>query len=300
MRRALAALPILLLLPAPTLRAQVVTRAAGEFQLSVDTSLAFPGGLIAVRLSSRRGLPALAFAVLDGRRCPFFAEGRDWRALVPVAATDPAGVRTLGIDLRSRRGRRLVPFTVEVPARAYPARTVPLPELKRPLLAEPGVVRDSRRVQLLLRTESPLRRWIGPFRPPVDAPPVFSYGAPTAYPGAAAVETLTDCIYGEVHRGMDYPVPAGTVVQSPAAGVVLMASTLPVTGQTLVLDHGQGVLSVFFHLGRLDVAEGQLVEGRFPIGVSGDSGIAAEPHVHWAVYVHGVAVDPRVLERLRE
>jgi murein DD-endopeptidase MepM/ murein hydrolase activator NlpD len=66
------------------------------------------------------------------------------------------------------------------------------------------------------------------------------------------------------------------------------------------LDHGQGVLSVFFHLGRIDFQEGQALEGRFPVGISGESGIAAEPHVHWAVYIHGVAVDPRVMERLRE
>jgi murein DD-endopeptidase MepM/ murein hydrolase activator NlpD len=290
---------VLLLLAAPV-QAQVLSRGAGEFQVNVDTSLAFPGGLVSVLLSSRRLVPAMGYAVLDGRRCPFLSEGRDWRALVPVSATDAAGTHTLGIDLRTRRGRRLISFAVEVAPRDYPPRTVVLPELKRPLVIEPGVVRDGRRVQLLLRTVSPVRHWRAPFRPPVDAPPVFSYGAPTSYVGGSPVETLTDAVYGEVHRGMDYPTPAGTVVQAPAAGIVLMASALPLTGQTLVLDHGQGVISVFFHLGRIDVAEGQPVEGRFPIGVSGESGIAAEPHVHWAVYVNGVAVDPRVMERLRD
>ena len=296
MRRAL----VVLLLAALPAQAQVFGRSSGEFQINADTSLAFPGGLVSVRLSSRRGASAMAFAVLGGRRCPFFPDGREWRALVPVAATDSPGTRTLGIDLRTRRSRRLISFILTVPSREYPARAVLLPEAKRSLPAEPGVVRDGRRVLLLLRTQSPVRHWRGPFRPPVDAPPVFSYGAPTSYGSGSPVETLTDAVYGEVHRGMDYPVPPGTVVQAPAAGVVLMASSLPLTGQTLVLDHGQGVLSVFFHLGRIDVQEGQPVEGRFPLGVSGDSGIAAEPHVHWAVYIHGVAVDPRTLERLRD
>jgi murein DD-endopeptidase MepM/ murein hydrolase activator NlpD len=296
MRRAL----VVLLLAAFPAQAQVFSRSAGEFQISADTSLAFPGGLVSVRLSSRRAASAAAYAVLGGRRCPFFPDGREWRALVPIAATDPPGTQTLGVDLRTRRSRRLIPFTLSVPPREYPARSVPLPDAKRTLSAEPGVVRDGRRVHLLLRTQSPVRHWRGPFRPPVDAAPVFSYGAPTSYPGASPVETLTDAVYGEVHRGMDYPVPPGTVVQAPAAGMVLMASSLPLTGQTLVLDHGQGVLSVFFHLGRIDVLEGQAVEGRFPVGVSGESGIAAEPHVHWAVYIHGVAVDPRTLERLRD
>jgi murein DD-endopeptidase MepM/ murein hydrolase activator NlpD len=79
---------------------------------------------------------------------------------------------------------------------------------------------------------------------------------------------------------------------------VVLAAPQILTGNTLVLDHGQGVLSVFFHLSRIDVKEGEGVESRSPVGLSGDSGIAAAPHLHWAVYVHGVAVDPRVMERL--
>jgi murein DD-endopeptidase MepM/ murein hydrolase activator NlpD len=155
-------------------------------------------------------------------------------------------------------------------------------------------------VQLHLRTETSLRYWRGPFQPPVSAQPVYSFGAPMQYEGKGGgpVETTTDAVWGEFHRGMDYQVAPGTVVQSPAAGSVLMAADLPLTGQTLILDHGQGVVSLFFHLGRIDVAPGQLVESRWPLAVSGDTGIASEPHVHWAVYVHGVAVDPRVMERL--
>lgn len=296
MRRAL----LVLLFIGPPSHAQVLVRSAGEFQVSADTSLAYPGGVISVRLSSRRLWPALAYAIFDGRRCPLFQEEREWRGLVPIPATHPPGTHPLGIDLRTRRGRRRIAIATTVPPRDYPERTVFLPEPKRALAIEPGVVRDSRRILLLLRTESAARHWRGPFRPPVDAAPVFSYGAPTRYVGASPVETRTDSVYGEVHRGMDYPVPAGTVVQAPAAGIVLMAAYLPLTGHTLVLDHGQGVISVFFHLGRIELREGQPVEGRFPIGISGESGIAAEPHVHWAVYVHGVAVDPRVMERLRD
>jgi murein DD-endopeptidase MepM/ murein hydrolase activator NlpD len=89
-------------------------------------------------------------------------------------------------------------------------------------------------------------------------------------------------------------------VQAPAAGRVALEGSQIVTGNTVVLDHGQGVFSVLFHLGRIDVREGDLVEGRAPIGLAGETGVAAAPHVHWAVYVHGVAVDPRVMERLAD
>jgi murein DD-endopeptidase MepM/ murein hydrolase activator NlpD len=280
--------------------AGTVARTSGRLTVTVDDGLAYPGGLFVVDVFSSRGLPGHVVAVLDGRRCPLFPARRGLRALVPVPATMAPGPYTLGVEVRGGRHRRRVPLPVEVAARSYPARRVVIPEVKRGLLQDPRVVRDGRQVQMHLRTVTPVRQWRGPFAPPVSAPPAYSFGAPMLYEGKGGgpVEGATDSVWGEYHRGMDYAVPAGTVVQAPAAGTVLMAAPLPLTGQTLVLDHGQGVVSVFFHLGRVEVRPGQLVEGRSPVAVSGDTGLAVEPHVHWAVYVHGVAVDPRVMERL--
>jgi murein DD-endopeptidase MepM/ murein hydrolase activator NlpD len=295
------ALVLLLAVPSPPpAQATVVVRHAGRMTARVDDTLAYPGGLFIVDVSSSRGIAGQVVAALDGRRCPAFPSRTGLRVLVPIPSTLPAGSYTLGVEVRGGRGRSRLPLPVEVVGRDYPARSVAIPEPKRALLSEPGAVRDGRQVQLLLRSETPTRYWRAPFRAPVSADPVYSYGAPTLYEGQGAgpVEAVTDAVWGEVHRGMDYVVPAGTVVQAPAAGTVLMAAALPITGQTLMIDHGQGVVSVFFHLGRLDVATGQVVEGRSPVALSGESGIASAPHVHWAVYVHGVAVDPRVMERI--
>jgi hypothetical protein len=303
MRRSLAPVPLLLLLtllaPAPSFAA-LTTRAVGSMVVRVDDTLAYPGGLFVVDLSAKRGVRGNVVAVLDGRRCPMYPSSRGLRALVPIPPTLAPGSYTLGVEVRGGRYRRRIPVSVAVAPREYPGRHVVIPEVKRALLEQPRSVRDGRQVQLYLRTETSVRHWRAPFHSPVSAPPVYSFGAPMRYEGKAGgpLETTTDAVWGEYHRGMDYMVEAGTVVQAPAAGSVLMAADLPLTGQTLVLDHGQGVISVFFHLGRLDVRPGQVLESRWPIAVSGDSGIASEPHVHWAVYVHGVAVDPRVMERL--
>lgn len=127
-----------------------------------------------------------------------------------------------------------------------------------------------------------------------------SFGAAETYIGGSPIEYLTDGIFGEQHRGLDYDTPPGTVVQAPASGNVVFAGDMTVTGGTVVLDHGQGVVSVFFHLSRMDVKEGDWVEGRAPLALSGDSGIAYAAHLHWAVYVHGVAVDPRAIEAVTD
>lgn len=302
MRRFAPVLALLLSAPlSPSIaRAAATARSSGPMQVRVDDTLAYPGGLFIVDASSRRRLGGGVVAVLDGRRCPMYPSRNGLRGLVPVPSTLGPGRYMLGVEVRGGRVRRRIAVPVEVAARDYPVRSVVIPEVKRALLGEARAVRDGRQVQLLLRTETEYRYWRGPFAAPVDAPPVYSFGAPMQYEGkgGTAVEPTTDSVWGEYHRGMDYMVPAGTVVRAPAAGSVLMAAELPLTGQTLVIDHGQGVISVFFHLGRIDVGSGQPVDARRPVGLSGETGIAAEPHVHWAVYVHGVAVDPRVMERV--
>jgi murein DD-endopeptidase MepM/ murein hydrolase activator NlpD len=173
---------------------------------------------------------------------------------------------------------------------------VVIPEERRALLLSPRRVRDSRQLLLMLRTLTGYQQWRGAFQPPVDVQPETSFGSPQTYVGGSPVEGMMDSVYGEYHRGLDYAVPAGTTVQAPAAATVLFAGSLTLTGHTLVLDHGQGVISVFYHLSRIDVVPGQQVEGRAPVALSGDSGLAVTPHLHWGVYVSAVAVDPRVLD----
>ena len=63
------------------------------------------------------------------------------------------------------------------------------------------------------------------------------------------------------------------------------------------LLNGQGVTSLLCHLSRVEVREGDRVEARAPLGLSGSSGIAAAPHLHWGVYIHGVAVNPELLAK---
>jgi hypothetical protein len=297
MRRLVLAFFILIV--GSPLLAQTISKRVGLVTISIDEGLAFSGGLFVVRLQSRRGIGP-ATASFDGLHCPFFSTRHGLRALVPIRPTLGGGTATLGIELWGRRGRQRVPVVATIAPREYPPRSVTLPDGKLALLTRPGAVRQSRQLLLALRSESREQDWPGPFKAPVDADPVYGYGAPTRYSGAANVEMATDSLFGEYHRGMDYLVPSGTVVQAPAAGRVVLASPQILTGNTLVLDHGQGVLSVFFHLSRIDRKEGEWVESRAPVGLSGESGIAAAPHLHWAVYVHGVAVDPRVMERLAD
>jgi murein DD-endopeptidase MepM/ murein hydrolase activator NlpD len=121
------------------------------------------------------------------------------------------------------------------------------------------------------------------------------FGEPRTYTGAADVESRIDALQGERHRGLDYAVPVDTPVRAPAAGTVLFAGPLALSGETVVIDHGQGVLSVLQHLSRVDARTGDVVPSASIVGLSGDTGLASEPMLQWRVYLHGVAVDPGVI-----
>jgi murein DD-endopeptidase MepM/ murein hydrolase activator NlpD len=268
-----------------------VVKRIGNVTFVADQSQAFPGGLVVVRLSSRRPLGA-AFAILDGRRVPFYLAGGP-RALVPIPLTAVAGPSTLGVEILSRRGRQRVPLSVTIEPRLYPPRTVVIPEGRRALLKQPTVVRDGRQLLGLVRTENPEAP--GALRPPVTIAPGVGFGSPQTWLGGSPVESMLDSLYGEGHRGRDFEVPTGTVVMAPAGGTVLFAASFTLAGNTVVIDHGQGVVSALFHLQQIDVRVGDRVQARDRVGLSGDSGIAPSPQVHWRTYLHGIGVDPEVL-----
>jgi murein DD-endopeptidase MepM/ murein hydrolase activator NlpD len=275
--------------------ADTVTRRVGSLSIVADDSRAWPGGYLVVRLRAARPLGS-ALAILDGRKVPFFSDGRGLRALVPLSVTATPGPAVLGIELRDR-GRERIPVNVTIAPRSYASRREVIPEGRRALLVGPGRVRDGRLLLSVLKSLTPHAAWPSAFRDPVAATPEPTFGAPTTYEGGAPVERLTDAVWGEYHRGLDYPVPPGTSVEAPGAGTVLLAQTLALLGTTVVIDHGEGLVSVLAHLSRATVAAGRHVEQGEPIGLSGDTGIAGSPRVHWGTYLYAVAVDPRLLRR---
>lgn len=284
-----------LALAAPSAFTQDVVKRVGQVTFRVDQSRAFPGGVMVVRLSSR-GRLGTAFAILDGRRAPFYLARGIPRALVPVPVTTAPGPNTLGIEIVARAGRQRIPISVDIAARTYAPRSVVFPEEKRSLLSQPSVTRDGRQLLALLRTET-----AGEPRglaPPITIVAGLGFGGEQTWLGGSPVESLTDAIFGEQHRGVDFTVPVGTVLMAPAAGTVLHAGPFTLAGQTVVIDHGQGVVSALLHLSRIDVTLATAVEARAPVGLSGDTGMTPGPLVQWRTYVHGVAVDPAVLQQV--
>lgn len=99
---------------------------------------------------------------------------------------------------------------------------------------------------------------------------------------------------GSFHTGTDFAVPTGTVFVAPADGVVTLAAAAPFTleGNLLIVDHGMGLSSAFLHCSRLDVRVGDVVRQGQPLGLTGATGRASGPHLHWGMKWNAARIDP--------
>ena len=98
------------------------------------------------------------------------------------------------------------------------------------------------------------------------------------------------------HMGLDIAAPAGTQIRAPAPGVVTLAHPgMLLSGQTVIVDHGHGVNSVYIHMSRTDVHEGQVLAQGDAIGAIGMTGRASGPHLHWGLNWFDIKLDPALI-----
>ena len=139
-----------------------------------------------------------------------------------------------------------------------------------------------------LNRVTPTREWDGKFTAPADASISDVYGSQRIFNGKAQ----------RPHYGLDFRVPTGTPVAAMNSGTVLLARFLYFEGNCVVIDHGQGLLTLYFHLSEIKVKEGDSIKRGQEIGLSGGTGRATGPHLHVAVRWQGTYLDPARLMQM--
>lgn len=204
----------------------------------------------------------------------------------PVAAgpTDPPGVRRLEVTAWDQAGNeaRLV-VEVRIQPGTFPVDYVPVPPELTPLLDPEVLVQEERYLAGVFGQVTWPPRWTGGFRRPVTGPISSAFGSRRSYAGG---------VLSAPHLGVDLAVPAGTPVIAAADGRVALAEGLRVRGNAVVIDHGLGVYTAYYHLSQIRVQPGQEVRAGDLLGLAGSTGLATGPHLHWELRVFGVPADP--------
>ena len=131
--------------------------------------------------------------------------------------------------------------------------------------------------------------WSGNFQPPVSVPVSGAFGTERVFNGQVLSR----------HLGLDYAAPTGTPVHAVNRGTVILAQTLYFEGGFVVIDHGEGLMSLYLHLSDFKVKQGDEVKTGDLIALSGGSGRATGPHLHLAIRWQGVYLDPSVVLSLK-
>ncbi|MBL7183191.1 MAG: peptidoglycan DD-metalloendopeptidase family protein [Anaerolineae bacterium] len=222
----------------------------------------------------------------NNRPLTLVGEGSQHWALVGIGAAVQIGPYFLELTATDDTGKTTrASKLVQVVAGDFVTEQIVLsPETSK--LLDPALIRaENERLSQVFGTFSRQQWWEGPFRVPLQGPVrvtsafgtrrSYSSGPPTSY-----------------HGGIDYGAEVGTPVLAAGCGRVALAEELTVRGKAVIIDHGLGVYSSYYHLAAITVEAEQKVERGDPIGKVGSTGLSTGSHLHWEIRVGGVYVDP--------
>jgi murein DD-endopeptidase MepM/ murein hydrolase activator NlpD len=222
----------------------------------------------------------------DNRPVIFVGEGNRYWALLGIGAIAKAGPYPLALTATDEPGRtaqasRLIPIV----AGDFATEQIVLsPETSK--LLDPALIwAENERLNQIFGVFSHQPLWDGLFQVPIQGSVrmTSAFGTRRSYSGGPPTS---------YHGGIDYGAEAGTPVLAAGSGRVALAEELTVRGNTVIIDHGLGVYSGYYHLSDISVQAGQEVEQGDPIGQVGSSGLSTGSHLHWEIRVGSVYVDP--------
>ncbi len=227
---------------------------------------------------------------LGGAALPFFPVRGGMAALAGIdLEAAPGPIRWRLVRPMASGGRLVVGAgSVALHPRSFETQRLTLPpgqvDLDDEALAQ--VRTDRAELAAALAASAPERLWREPFQTPIQD------GRPT---GGFGLRRILNNQPRSPHAGFDWAAPRGTLVLAGNAGRVALVSRHFFAGQLVVLDHGLGLFTLYFHLDEARVAAGEAVGRGQPIGTVGASGRATGPHLHFAVLLGGARVDPMTL-----
>ena len=226
------------------------------------------------------GNSAARGARLKGRAIPLYEQSPqgEWLGLMPVPVLTKPGAYQL--EWLDAGGAVLHAQTVVVGNAHYPAQNIVLSKSLTQLKSTPE---ERDRVSEFQKEQSPVRYWSFPLQAPLPGCLTSLFGVQRLHNGKPT---------GDFHAGLDQRGAAGTPIHAVTAGTVRLAGEFALHGGTVGIDHGQGLKSIYLHMSKIAVKEGDHLQTGDVIGYVGSTGRSTGAHLHWALYANGEPVNP--------
>ncbi len=205
----------------------------------------------------------------------------------------------LGVDLHTRPGKytlditakdKVLSRTVTIVKKRYPVQRLTLPKDMVELSPENEARADREQQKIAaIWPNDTSRAWEGSFINPREGEITTKFG----------LRRFINGIPKNPHSGVDVAAEEGQKVYAPNNGTIVMVDNHFFSGNSVVLDHGQGIFTMFFHLSKILVSEGQQVKKGEIIALVGSTGRSTGAHLHWGVRMQGARVDPLELIKLK-
>lgn len=219
-----------------------------------------------------------------GGNYSLFKNGNEFKGILGIPLEQKEGQYPLNITALQTNGKsEEIGSAINIHKTKFPFVSFHLKPAKKKLLSAGDLIQaEWKKIEEVLMREGPIGRWESRFALPVNGEISMLFGT---------IEKVNGEQRGQ-HRGLDIAVPAGTPVHAANAGKIVFAEKLRVFGGTLVIDHGQGVHSLYFHLSKFLVnLDDEVAKGK-TIALSGNSGVSSGAHLHWGMSVHNLRVNP--------
>ena len=259
------------LLPAAT------AQAADAVEVLPQTS-AVPGGVVKIPIDTAADNRPVA--TLDGARVMVLREDSRWLAVVGIPLDTKPGRRELVVGQGGKSER----LGFDVAAKTYDVQKLTVAPGQVDLSKQDleRVEGDKQKIRAALRTFTDRPPASLRLLPPVPGPRSSSYGLRRYFNGQSR----------SPHTGMDIAAATGTPIAAAAAGTVADVGDYFFNGNTVILNHGSGLVTMYCHLSRIDVKPGQSIVAGAPIGLVGATGRVTGAHLHFGVSLNGTMVDP--------
>jgi len=241
-----------------------------------------PGGIAVIKLSGNGDIRRPPVVHYRGKRVMVLPDGAKWRAVVGIPLSVKPGRESLTVKT-AKGASRTIHFRVKPTEYETQRITIKNRHLVSPTQADLKRIRREHR-----EIHAALAAWnFSPvievhFQLPIRGVLTSSFGLRRIFNGKPR----------HPHSGLDIAAPKGTPIHAPAKGTVIDTGHYFFDGNTVFLDHGQGLVTMYCHMSRIDVKPGDHVRQGQVIGRVGQTGRATGPHLHWGVSLNDARVDP--------